>query len=254
MSQVKSLKDTLDNANVTYKRCKLSLSRALPQEHQPLQSICSTRSLKLKVMALEDALNALNTAHTSWVSKAELPSEDLAAHAFSHAWLENEWLEVDTLIDQAGDLIHTVEEPTIAPLQVNQQAQILEEQMKSMRLGITNKIELLEDKVETSLPAGSHLTYMQMSSALRTQLIGPYRELSQRIMDGSGSTLQAVITEHEEFYQLLENRILGVEDKLAQQGSSPSPTNQPQPPISSSRTRSIEMKKSEPPSFSGRTI
>ena len=125
MSQVKLLEDAVDNANTAYKRCKSSLSRALPQQQQQDQQqqpqVCSTRSLKVKMKALDDAVSTLNTAHTSWVSKAKLPTEDLAAHSLSLEWLENEWIEVDNLMDRAGDLVHDAEEPLrIAPLQVTQ--------------------------------------------------------------------------------------------------------------------------------------
>ena len=101
MSQVKLLEDAVENANTAYKRCKSSLSRALPQQQQPDQQqqpqvVCSTRSLKVKMKALDDAVSALNTAHTSWVSKAKLSTEELAAHSFSLAWLENEWTEVES--------------------------------------------------------------------------------------------------------------------------------------------------------------
>ena len=119
MSQVKLLEDAVENANTAYKRCKSSLSRALPQQQQQPdqqqqpQVVCSTRSLKVKMKALDEAVSALNTAHTSWVSKAKLSTEDLAAHSFSSAWLENEWIQVDNLMDRAGDLVHDADEPSI---------------------------------------------------------------------------------------------------------------------------------------------
>ena len=77
-----------------------------------------------------------------------------------------------------------------------------------------------------------------MTTTVRNQLNGPYRELSKRILDGSGATLDDVISEHEEFYQTLENRILDVEDKLALLAPSAHPINHPLP-TAHSHTRSI---------------
>ncbi len=110
MSQIKSLKETLENSHTTYKRAKAALSRVLPTDpntdntssasNVTSLSTTSTRVLTQKIGALEDALNELNLAHTSWVSKAEISVEDLVAHPFSNEWLEGIWEESDVVIDR----------------------------------------------------------------------------------------------------------------------------------------------------------
>ena len=147
MSNVKSMKDTLELSYTTYKRNKSALSRALSN----LGMNSSTRILTIKVNSLEESLNALNVSHTSWVSKAEFSSEELAAETYSNEWLETRWEEADELIDKAKAILapeEVTEPPTVS---VNQKLVILEKQLDSLQLNITEETNALMVNTEVEL-------------------------------------------------------------------------------------------------------
>ena len=105
MSQVKLLKDALENAYTIYKRHLSALSRATATA-TATPPTSSTRNLQSKLNSLMEALDNLNAAHTAWKLKADLTPEDLTADTHSDKWLEGRWEEADTQIDSANDALH----------------------------------------------------------------------------------------------------------------------------------------------------
>ena len=253
MAQVKILKDTLEQSYTTFKRNKSALSRAVSNASDIFHA--STRTLKLKIDALEDSLNNLNAAHTSWVSKTELSGEALSKETFSNEWLESQWAETDDLVDKANVIVLTVEDASKPPvLQVEQKTLILEEQMKSLQLSITNQVDILvQNTAGEAIPPASHAIYTGMTSDVKKQLNGAFRDLSKSLFDCSGANLQAVLTNHEQFHQTQEKRILDVQINLARLASSSTVVVTSVASVST-RTRSVEMEKCKAPSFSGSTI
>ena len=218
------------------------------------QGPTNVRVLSQKIRSLEESVDALNCAHTSWVSKAELGDEALSQHPYSHQWLEGLWLEVDRLIDQANEVIHVVEESSRTPVPADQKELILTQQMKTLRLSITNKITIIEEKIAArTVPPASYTTYKGMVTDISEQLRVPYRELSQNIMNCSGLTLQQTLEEHETFYQTQEKRLLGVEVNLAEFAPVPVITP-PVPSVISTDNRprqNVKMEDCKAPVFNG---
>ena len=168
MSQVKQLKDSLESSFTRYKRHLAALSRTVADQ------VASTRTLKSKIDAFEGALDQLSNAHTSWVSKAELSEENLSAQIFSNQWLEERWTEADGVLDQANAMLQNLEDQdNPPPLQHNQKVIIIEEQMKSLQLSITNRIDSLVSLTEESITKEAHPTYSTMvadvSNVLHTE-------------------------------------------------------------------------------------
>ena len=260
MAQVKILKDALVQSYTTFKRNKAALSRAV--ENANTREFASMRSLKLKINALEESLNIVNASHTSWISKAEFPTEALAAEAYSNEWLEGLWEEVDNLCDKGNEIIHHIETASDPPsLQADQKTFILEEQMKSLQLSICNEIDILTSNTSVeNLATPSHAVYTDMTTRVGNQLNGPFRDLSKSILDLSGANLQDVVTNHEQFHQVQHKRLLDVQINLAKLAPSSTDLNSVAVPNAvstgsvSTRTRTVEMEKCKAPTFSGMTI
>ena len=254
MSQVKTMKDALETMYTTFKHSKSALARAVSN------TTTSTRNLQLKINAFEESLNNLNVAHTSWVSKAELSTDDLAAQSFSNEWLEGRWVEADEVIDQANDVLHAAEVNLKEPvLQIQQKKLILEQEMKALQSSISNKIDVLSKETGGEIMSlASHPVYTGIVADVNKQLRDTYKSLSKSIMDCSGDKLEEVIENHGSFLADQEKRLLDVQMKLAKLTPSTAPTTTESPQTSASvvvpRTRSIEMEKSRVPMFSGKTI
>ena len=126
MSNVKDSKEHLDLCVTTFNRTISALTRATKGRN--------TRSLRQKIDAVE----------SSWVSKAEFDEQQLDAEPLNKKWLASRWEEADVLMEEANEIIHEVEtESQPKPLKADQQLLILAEKMKSMQLGIENKINTL---------------------------------------------------------------------------------------------------------------
>ena len=167
MAQVKQLKDVLESSFISYKRHLSGLSRAIKTT-----PVLNTRVLKSKIDLLDEALNTLNSAHTSWVSKVDLSAEDLSAQTFSNQWLEERWAEADTVLDEANILVHAEEEKLAPPsLQHKQKLAVLEKQMRSLQVGIQNRIKtLLEQTSREAIPSASHTVFSTMVEEVGKQL------------------------------------------------------------------------------------
>ena len=71
-AQTKAAKETLDHAVTAFKRSKSTIRKTLDSAEPP-----NERTLNNRLKALEDALTALNAAHTTWVNKAALSDDQL---------------------------------------------------------------------------------------------------------------------------------------------------------------------------------
>ena len=248
MAQVKQLKEALDLSFSSYKRHYNALDRVI--KSIPTTDI-NTRILKSKIDSLDDALNSLTTAHTSWVSKIDLSTTDLSAQTFSNQWLEDRWAEADAVLDEAKILLQSKEDQLAPPsLQHNQKVAVLEGQMRSLQLGIGNRIKTLVKSSTEAIPPASHPVLSSMVEEVRKQLSGEFRELSKQILDQSGEKCMDVADEFEKFHQAQEEQILEIQLNLAK--SAPS-TNIPAAPSVRPRT-SVELEKAKVPEFSGNVI
>ena len=253
MSQVKQLKDSLESSFTRYKRHLAALSRTVADQ------VASTRTLKSKIDAFESALDQLSNAHTSWVSKAELSEENLSAQIFSNQWLEERWTEADGVLDQANAMLQNLEDQdNPPPLQHNQKVIIIEEQMKSLQLSITNRIDSLFSLTEESITKEAHPTYSTMVADISNVLHTEFRELSTKIIASSGDNLATVVKSLEEFRVSQEKRIVDVQIMLAK--TTPKTASQTSNASTDSaqtdkrQGRSVELEKCKLPSFSGDII
>lgn len=252
MSQVKQLKELLESSYTTYKRHLTALSNSTQDG-----VTSSTRTIKSKIEAFESALDQLNSAHTSWVSKAELSEENLAAQIFSNQWLEQRWTEADTALDKANITLQTLEEGDMPPpLQHNQKVIILEQQMNSLKLSITNRIDSLVSLTEESITKEAHPTYTTMAVDISKVLQTDFRELYTQVVASSGNNLANVVKSLEEFRVSQEKRLIDVQLMLAK--TTPSPhtltNSSDSAPTDVRRGRSVEIEKCKLPSFSGDII
>ena len=99
MAHVKQLKETLEGSFTNYKRHYAALTGSVNE------STNSLRALSSKIETFEIALDGLNAAHTAWVSKAETYSESLKDQMYSPEWLEERWVEADSVLDKAKDMV-----------------------------------------------------------------------------------------------------------------------------------------------------
>ena len=136
--QVRAAKDTLEQAVTTYKCCKSSLARSISSDK------VNERTLNNKLKKMEDALIALNIAHTTWLSKAEITSDQLENEKYSSQWLESEWEEISVLQDSAEEILEINSAQVLTPVQsVDQKLHISCKQMESLQLDINLTIENL---------------------------------------------------------------------------------------------------------------
>ena len=190
MSNVKDSKEHLDLCVTTFNRTISALTRATKGRN--------TRSLRQKIDAVESSLSDLNAAHTSWVSKAEFDEQQLDAEPLNKKWLASRWEEADVLMEEANEIIHEVEtESQPKPLKADQQLLVLAEKMKSMQLGIENKINtLMKHTAVTEITPTSHTLYIEMSSDVQKLLETSFKELSNKIVDLGGNDLATTISTH----------------------------------------------------------
>ena len=96
-----------------------------------------------------------------------------------------------------------------------------------------------------------------MMTSVDNQLQNAYRELSDSILNLSGTNAEEVITKHEHFRQTQHKNLVNVQVNLANLAKDDSVNN---PTTSHSNTsvrrgvRDVEMEKCKAPTFSGKTI
>lgn len=104
MAQVKGMKEALENTYTFFKQKLSALTRT------SAAATSSTRNIQSKLDALTEALDNLNTAHTSWKVKAGLSEDELSLEEYSDTWLQARWEEADLQIDIANDALHLAAE------------------------------------------------------------------------------------------------------------------------------------------------
>ena len=244
MSTINQLKEALELSVVEYKRCKSALSKSVANKSSP-------RTLKLKIKQLEDSLKDLNACHTSWVSKAKLDADALAAETHSNEWLREIWEEHDTLLDEANNVIENVEESANPSLPTDKQLSLLQKKMVSMRLNIKNELDLLTTNTTIdTLDSSVHSSYSDMLSKLNEKLQSTFGELSSSILTLTNADFETVATDHEDFRQEQQKRVLDLQFKLVKL-SKPTVSNTSSSATASGSTRTVEMEKCKAPTFSG---
>ena len=78
-------KDDLEAAFTTFRFGCSALETALNKA--PINQ----RVLQIKMAKLDEALSALNLAHTAWVSKSGVSAADLVNETYSKEWLSSQW-------------------------------------------------------------------------------------------------------------------------------------------------------------------
>ena len=246
MSHVKAAKDALDQTVTAFKCSKRALSKTVSSQ-QPV----SERTLELQMQNLNNALSALNFAHTTWMSKAELTPEQLSAEVYNTGWLENEWDEVNDLQLKFMDKMSVCTANTTAPVQTNaQKLQVFEKQMETLQLDIKTRTDQLMSRTAQQIKATQLKTYEEMLTDLKQCLHGRFDELLQSILTLS-SDVDKVIEDCENFRQTHQHHFVTIQFRLADVLPDERTTAQSPP---RSAMKGVEMEKSKAPTFSGRTL
>ena len=250
MSQahIKVAKEALDHAVTTFKCSKAVLHKTL-DGGKPV----SERTLTLRMKNCEDALSALNTAHTTWVSKAEFSEDQLKAETYSAEWLENEWLEIMDLQEKFDEKLTLCTADTTTPIQSNaQKLQVCRKQMETLQLDIKTKIEQLMSRTSGETNPGATKVYEQMLSEVKQCLTTQFSELQQTILSLDGD-INNTLDSYEKFRQTQQTHIVNIQLHLADAAAA-SHKEAPQEQSPQSLMKGVEMEKSKAPTFSGRTI
>ena len=250
MAQVKGMKEALENTYTFFKQKLSALTRT------SAAATSSTRNIQSKLDALTEALDNLNTAHTSWKVKAGLSEDELSLEEYSDTWLQARWEEADLQIDIANDALHLAAENAKTPLATTERI-ILEERMKSLQLSISNKMDSISSAIDTAGTNSSHLPFDKYTTMLKDvdeQLNKTHRELSQSIISVSSTNVQQTVQEHEKFHRDNEKRLFDLQLSIAQKTPTLAPpANKQDNQVSTPRSR-IEIEKCKAPTFSGKTI
>ena len=234
---VKTAKEALDQAITTYKFSKSVIKKSVVSNEVP-----NERTFRNKLKALEDALAALNTAHTSWVSKSGLTDEQLAQERYSETWLQNEWNEVTDIQEQVETKLSSL----AAPAQSDKDKLLIcTNQMQSLQLNIERKVDNLHNKTDPSSEMTSTEGLSKLLSDVDTCL-HDFSALADKIHSLDIANIGTNSQQFELFRQAQQKKIADIELRLAtKKSASPKP---------SLPTKGIEMEKSKAPSFSGHTI
>ena len=159
----KAALDLLDLAHIEFKQHKLLLEKALNAATK------NERSIKNKMVSLNNALREVNSTYATWTSKSGLTDDELSSPTEKHntAWLESLWSEVDSLQDQV-DLYLESEHPAPTP-DADQLLQLTKGQLESLKMDITSRIQLLLSKTSPttqSLNTASVKVYEELYSEM----------------------------------------------------------------------------------------
>ena len=247
MSHVKAAKDALDQAVTSFKCSKKMLSKTLAGQQSVIE-----RSLQLQMQSLDDSLNALNSAHTLWVSKAELTPQQLGQEVLSTEWLEAEWDAVSELQIAYMDKLSICTATTAPPVQTNdQKLQVLQKQMETLQLDIQTRINKLMSRTANPITEAQRKVYEVLLSEVKQCLVVQFCQLLQSIITLSPNMNQT-LENCEKFRRTQQEHLVTIQFRLAdavQDISSAAEQPTPQPAI-----KGVEMEKSKAPIFSGRTL
>ena len=247
MSHAKAAKDALDQA-VTAFRCSKKLLSKTVAGQQPV----SERSLQVQMQSLDNSLAALNSAHTTWISKAELTAEQLAQEDLNEEWLETEWDAVSELQIAYMEKLSICTATTAPPVQTNaQKLQVLQKQMETLQLDIETRIDKLMSRTAEPLTDAQLKVYDEMFLEVKQCLVVQFSELLQSILTLStdmGKTLE----DSEKFRRTQQEHLVTIQFRLADAVlDKSSAAEQPTPHLA---IKGVEMEKSKPSIFSGRAL
>ena len=120
---------------------------------------------------LEDALAALNSAHTTWTSKADFTSEQLKQETYSAEWLEKEWDDVSDLQELFEDKLSLCTADTAPPVKTNaQKLEVLQKEMQSLQADIKTTIDQLMSRTSEPVTGGLLKACEEMLSDVKQRL------------------------------------------------------------------------------------
>ena len=247
MAHVKAAKDALEQ---TFTR--LNCSKKVIDKTIKSDKLVSERVLTHQMKNLEDSLAELNTAHTTWRSKADFTPEQLKNEHYNAEWLEGQWDEVSELQVSFAEKILICTAATAPPVQTNaQKLQVFEKQMESLQQDIKIKVDQLMSRVSSSPIKVTALTgYEEMLSDIKQCLHVRFEQLLQSILALS-SDLDTVLDDCETFRQSQQPKLVTIQlhlaDAVADKSASAQSSLQP-------HMKGVEMEKSKAPTFNGRTL
>ena len=245
MAHIKTAKDGLEKAVTDYYCSKSGIMKELAK------TTTNTRMLTSKMSKFDTALKELNNTHTSWLSKADLPDEELATKKYSPKWLEGVWNEFYEIQDEVDEKLSVYTAQTEPPAHNNEQKlKIYSKQMETLKQDIKTKTEQLMSRTSGSMSAESHNRYEEMLSEVKDNLNVKFVELFKSLLSLDTVNMNNLLEENEQFRQTQQSNIVTIQFHLAEHiPSSSSSSSPPQPVI-----KGIEMEKSKAPMFTGRTI
>ena len=185
-AQVKAARDNLDKCVTTFNYAKKVLAKIVSSD------TVNERTLVNKMSKADEALEELNMAHTTWVSRADLPDDQLNQDKYSPSWLETLWDEYSDLQSLVDDKLSKLKPDTAPPVRTNdQKLQIWNKQMETLQLDIHTKISELTTRFSNDLAQGSVKVYSEMLSSVKDNLGAKFLELMDSILSGSPEFRQA---------------------------------------------------------------
>ena len=238
MAAKAAAKEALDQAFTLFKFALSTLETAITK--QPTQPT-NQRTFTLKVTKLDEALSTLNLAHTSWVSKSDLSSEDLEAHMYSLQWLSTQWTSYNTVMDNYYAL--NIDAP-VGPTK-QQEMSICEKKLESLQLNIESSVKQLTINTSKELNPACIPQYTNIVAEIKDELL-KYEDLSQKVLNLNPANLDETLEKHETFQRNQRKLLTTIKLKLADTVSTPvTPSN---------TLRGVKMEESKAPIFSGRTL
>ena len=169
----RAAKDALELSITSFKFNTTAVRTALDQ--LPI----NTRTLKMKMTKLDEALAALNLAHTSWVSKAAISDKELGNEAYSREWLEAQWNSYNTLADQ---FYEKTEVDMSLPPTKQQTLVIHEKRLESLQLSIQTNLHQLSINTAKELNPSCLHQFNSIVADVKVEL-AKYEELSNQIIN-----------------------------------------------------------------------
>ena len=217
MSHVKAAKDALDHAVTTYKCSKKALSKTVNGD-KPV----SERTLTIRMKNLEDALAALNSAHTTWTSKADFTSDQLKQETYNAEWLEKEWDEISDLQELFEDKLSLCTADTAPPVKTNaQKLQVLQKEMQTLQADIKTTIDQLMSRTSEPVTGGLLKVCEEMLSDVKQCLHVTFSDLLQSILALS-SDRGTTLDQYEQFQQTYLPHLVTIQLHLAECTEKPS--------------------------------
>ena len=137
MAHAKAALDALQIAFTHYKQSKSLLGKSLNTTSK------NERNISNKMSSLSAALSEINKCHTLWALKTDLTKEEPSSveQKFNESWLEALWDEADDYQQRVDQVISDLKPANV--IDEDQHIHVLTEQMESMKLDITSRLDTL---------------------------------------------------------------------------------------------------------------